>query len=507
MRLDEIPARAARESPDAPALISGAQRLSFSALEQRVACAAGALARRTRPGDRVALLAENRPEVVELYYAAPRAGRVLVLLNYRLSGPELARTVADSGASLLIGEPDLLARLAPHAALCRGAGEPVGLDDWSVEVGRSAPVGPVPADEDDPVWLIYTSGTTGQPKGAILTHRNLVTGLLASSLGRPVFPADVYLYPFPLCHVSGHNVCVFHLHRRPVVLLRRFDVDALLETVERERVTAMSLAPTMLSSLLDAPGLASADLSSLRSIGYGASAIAEPVLRGAMERLGCELSQGYGMTEMAGTAAFLDAAAHRRGLEREPQLLRAAGRTGPLIELRIVDDHDRDVASGTAGEIVARGDQLSPGYWNAPEASAEAWRGGWFHTGDIGRRDADGWLYVVDRKKDIIVSGGENVASREVEDALSLHPDVREVAVVGVPDPHWGEAVCAVVALRDGARPDADALVALSREQLAGYKKPRHVLFVDALPRNAGGKVLKPLLRERAAAELASGRS
>jgi acyl-CoA synthetase (AMP-forming)/AMP-acid ligase II len=506
MLLQEILHNAAREAPDEVALVFESQSWSFRELEQRVSHLAAVLRDLTAPGDRIAVLSENLPAVVELYYAVPEAGRCLVLLNYRLGPRELAHTLANAGASLLIGERALLDPLAPHADVFPDLHTTVSLDEatpgertWEQLLQHEPRAeSPTDASENDPAWLIYTSGTTGRPKGAVLTHRNLVTAVLSSSLGRPVHAGDVYLYPFPLCHVSGHNVLVYHLHRRPAVLLRRFTPEAVIAAVEQHGVTTLSLAPTMIGMLLDAPDLASADLSSLRSIGYGASAIPPELLRRAIERLGCDFAQGYGMTEMAGNGVYLDAAAHRRGLEDAPQLLRAAGRPGPLVAVRVVDEAGRDVAPGESGEVVVRGDQVSPGYWRDPEGTQACLRDGWWHTGDVGQRDAEGFLYIIDRKKDIIVSGGENISSREVEDVLHVHPAVREAAVIGVPDAKWGEAVCAVVVLRDGEHATPAELVDLVRDHLAGYKKPRHVLFVDALPRNPSGKVLKQELRAHA---------
>jgi acyl-CoA synthetase (AMP-forming)/AMP-acid ligase II len=254
----------------------------------------------------------------------------------------------------------------------------------------------------------------------------------------------------------------------------------------------------MIAMLLDDPRTAGADFSTVRSIGYGASAIPAVVLRRAIERFGCDFAQGYGMTELAGNAVFLDAEAHRRGLAGDPHLLTAAGRPGPLLGLRIVDESGADVAPGTVGEIAVRGPQVTSGYWRDPVSTASSTRDGWFLTGDLGRRDAEGFLYVVDRKKDIVVTGGENVSSREVEDVLHMHHAVREAAVVGEPDPRWGENVCAFVALRAGAAVGEAELVEFVRARLAGYKRPKRVVFLDELPKNASGKVAKVELRARA---------
>ncbi len=505
MFIDEILDNAARDRPHDTALIYGTSQWTFAELDHRVTHMAAALQGLAAAGDRIAVLAENHPAVVEAYYAVPRAGMSLVLLNYRLAPRELAAMLADSGARVLIAERRLLDALAPLASQFPDLERRVVLDgarggesDYATLLegeARLAPVGGGAAA--DLAWLIYTSGTTGRPKGVILSHANLLAGIQATLLGRPIAAEAVYLYPFPLCHVSGFNVYAHHLMRRPVVLMRRFSPPALCDEIATHRVSAMSLAPTMIAALLEDACVASADLSTLRSIGYGASSIPTAVLRRGLEVLGCDFAQGYGMTELAGNAVFLDAEAHRRGLAGEEHLLLAAGRPGPLVGLRIADDGGGDVGSGEVGEIVVRGAQVSSGYWRDPEATAASRLGAWFRTGDMGRFDAEGFLYVVDRKKDIIVSGGENIASREVEDVLHAHPAVLDAAVVGEADRRWGENVCAFVVKRRDASVDTEQLIDFVRQRLASYKKPKRVVFVDELPRTASGKVAKAALRSR----------
>ena len=440
------------------------------------------------------------------------AGRVLVPLNYRLHPREWAGVIERTGATAIIGEAALLDALEPHL--------PAGARPAIVEIGPGATgrstydafVAAAPTevdlpdpDPEDTAWVLSTSGTTGAAKGAMLPHRALVAAATNTALGRPVAGDDVYLLAFALCHVAGYNLIVMHLHGRPVVLVRRFDADEFIALTVEHRVTNTSLAPTMVSSLLEHPGATPEALASLRQIAYGSASIPPEVLRRAMQRWSCEFAQGYGMTELGGNAVFLGGADHRRGLGDRPDLLTAAGRPGPLAAVRIVDDAMVDVPPGELGEIAVRGPQVFAGYWEDPEATAATIVDGWLRTGDLGRLDAEGYLTVVDRKKDIIVTGGENVASREVEEVLHHHPGVLEVAVVGVPDPHWGEAVCAVVVPRPGATVTAEQVVATSREHLASYKKPRHVVVVDALPRNTSGKVMKHVLRDQVAEMLGSG--
>lgn len=513
MLLHEIVEFSARRSPDGVALVAGPERRTFAELHRRVEAVAGALGEMAGRGERVAVLSENTPAYVELYYAVPRAGLVLAPLNHRLHPEEWVGALRHVGASVVVGERALLDRLVPllggvptvGAVVCTDAPRP-GEVAYEELVAHGAAPAPMEGQRaGDVAWLLFTSGTTGAPKAAMLTHGGLIAGALATSMARGVRSDDAYLFPFPLCHVAGYNVLLFHLHARPVVLMPRFDADGVLGVVDRERITIVSLAPTMISMLLRHPGLAGADLSSLRSVWYGASGIPVQVLREGLARLGCGFEQGYGMTELSGNAAFLDSASHRRGAEGDDRLLEAAGRPGPLVAMRVVDDAMEDVPVGETGEIVVRGDQVTAGYWDDPAATAEAFAGGWFHTGDLGRFDDEGYLYVVDRKKDVIVTGGENVSSREVEEVLHRHPCVLEAAVVAVPDEQWGEAVCAVVVTRPGTAVSEGELVSLCRDHLAGFKKPRHVVFVDELPKNAAGKIVKQQVREVAARTVRSG--
>jgi acyl-CoA synthetase (AMP-forming)/AMP-acid ligase II len=503
MLLHEVLADAARRVPDEIALVTDAGAPTFAQLSGQVERVAGGIAAITEPGDRVAILAENRAEYVECYYAVPRAGRLLVPLNHRLHRQEWIATLTRSGARVLIAEPELLDRLGADAARAAGVETIVGLDgavsdraynDLMRSAGRSGhevrrPERPEAQPErlGDIAWLIGTSGTTGSPKLAMLTHRSLLAAADATLGARPVGDDDTLLTPFPLCHVAGYNVLVFHRRARPIVLMRRFDPVRLLELVAEHGVTMLSLAPTMIAMLLDDPRTDDEVLASVRAIGYGASSIPAPVLRAAVDRWGCDLSQGYGMTELSGNAVFLGADEHRAAAAGDDRLLAAAGYPAPGVELSL------DQANG---EVLVRAPQVMAGYWQAPEASAAALAGGWLHTGDAGRIDADGLLTIVDRTKDIVVTGGENVASREVEAVLHTHPDVADVAVIGLADERWGERVAAVVVRRDGATVRADELVALARSQLAGFKTPRTVVFVDALPHNAAGKVLKQQLRD-----------
>jgi acyl-CoA synthetase (AMP-forming)/AMP-acid ligase II len=474
--LHDLLADAAARAPGTPAVVTPSASVTFAELLARVDARAAQVASCTDPGDRVAVLAENCVEYVELYYAVPHAGRVLVPLNHRLHPAEWSRTLTRAGAWVLFASPSLAARAEP---------------DPDVACVDLAPPPPAPfaapvRDERDVAWLIGTSGTTGDPKLAMLTDASLIAAVDATLGARPVGRDDVLLTPFPLCHVAGYNVFVLHRRARPVVLQPTFTVAGLVDLVREHGVTMLSLAPTMIAMLLDDPGVADADLATVRALGYGASPIPGPVLRRVVERWDWDCSQGFGMTELSGNAIFLGPDEHRAAARGDARLLVAAGRPAPGVEVRL----------GDRAELLVRAPQVMRGYWEDPAATRDAIDDdGWLHTGDVARIDTDGLVTIVDRTKDIIVSGGENVASREVEEVLHAHPAVRDAAVVGVPDERWGEVVTAVVVVRSSIV--ADELVAHCRAQLAGFKSPRRVHFVDELPRTASGKVRKHELRAR----------
>ena len=507
MLLHEIVEFAAAAAPDTTALVFGDRRWTFAELSDLVARLGSGLAGLVRPGERVAVIADNRPEYVAALYAVPRAGAILAMGNTRHTADELADMLRSSGASVVVATAAQRARLAPLADGLAEVRHWIDIEELGELLGT--PTRPAHgADERDTAWLIHTSGTTGRPKGAMLTHRSLEAAVLNTTMSRPVAPDDVYLFPFPLFHVAAYNVVHHHLRRRPVVLLPRFDAVDVMGAVQAERVTSVSLAPTMVSMLLDHPDRGGFDLSSLRQIGYGAAAMPLDLLRRTLAELPeVGLAQGYGMTELSGNAVFLGPDEHRRAAAGEPELLAAAGRPAPLVRLRIVDDDGVDVSPGEPGEVLVRGDQVCAGYWDDPVATAAARTDGWFHTGDVGCIDARGYLSIVDRKKDLIITGGENVSSREVEDVVSEHPAVAAVAAVGLPDERWGERVCAVVVWREGHAVAADELIDWTEGRLAGFKRPRVVVVVDELPVNASGKVEKRRVRELAADREPSGSS
>jgi len=506
--LGDLLRRTAQRDGDKLALISGPTRLTFAQLDEIVDRTANALAARgLRHGDRLALLCHNDWQFVVVAQATARLGAILVPVNFMLSAGEVAYVLEHSGAVGIVAE-DALADVAVEAMGIAGWTAPRVLgwvalggqaprDGWEdvrdwTRYGDATPPAVLVAD-DDPLRLMYTSGTESRPKGAMLSSRSLIAQYCSCVIDGSMTVDDVEIHSLPLYHCAQLDCFLGPdlMLGATSVILPAPDPAAIIAAIEAERATKLFAPPTVWIGLLRHPAFDAADLSSLRKGYYGASPMPVEILRELRERLpGVDLWNFYGQTEMAPLATIL------RPHEQEARA-GSAGRPGLFVQTKVVDDDGVEVAVGEIGEIVHRSPHATLGYWNDPDKTAEAFRGGWFHSGDLGVFDADGYLSVVDRKKDMIKTGGENVASREVEEALYEHPDVAEVAVFGLPDPKWIEAVTAVVVLRDGASVSADELVAFCRGRLAGFKTPKRVEVADALPKNPSGKILKRELRER----------
>jgi acyl-CoA synthetase (AMP-forming)/AMP-acid ligase II len=470
---------AVRTVPDRPAIVEpDGTATTFADFYAQVGALADWVAARTQRGDRVAVIADNGAWYARLYYAVPRNGRVLTLINQRLRPDEQMAQLAATEPTVLVGDSKYLSALAPLPS----TSHVISFEDpeWQRGQGVSPSTDDEQAAPDDPAWLLFTSGSTGTPKPVVHTHRSMTTAVRGTVAGRSVRSGGVYLLPFPMCHIAGYNMLVHHVAQSTVLPVPVFRPDLFAHAVNTHGVTSCSLAPTMLHSLLAHIDESGTTLPTLREVAYGSAAIPADLLRRAIATLDVDFHQGYGMTETGGNVTFLGPEEHRAGARGDAAALASAGRPHSEVELRITEG---------SGEILLRGAQVAPGL--APEVGE-----GWFATGDVGRIDAEGRLVVVDRLKDVIITGGENVASREVEDVLSSHPDVDVVAVVGVPDEYWGEAICAVVVARHGHHPTVDALTAHVRAQLAAFKRPRHVLFVDALPMTSNGKIAKPEVRK-----------
>lgn len=509
MLLDELIELTAGRLPDATALTGEGRTESFRELCTSIARLRDALAQEVPPGERVAILARNIPEYVHALYAAPAAGTVLVLLNYRLHWREWATILQETETRVLLVHSELFDAAGPaladlpslqRVAVIDGApdsetfGAAVDYGTWIAEPRASQPR---QRRDDDPAWLIFTSGTTGQPKGALLSHRNIVTAALQSHLALNTDDDDRFLMSWPLCHASAFQIVQFHLAGTPVILLRAFEATAFLDAIEKHRVTVTGLAPTMARFVLDHPDLQRRDTSSIRLLTYGGMPMPAEIARQLSEQFGQVLYTCYGQTETTGSLTALTPDDHARALDDE-RLLASCGRVLPLAAIRIVDSDGQPCPPDTPGELLVRGDQVMLGYWRAPEATAETIVEGWLHTGDVATIDAEGYLYLVDRLKGLVITGGQNVYPRQVEAVLEQHPAVAEVAVFGLPDEQWGEQVTAAVRLHPGSKADSHELETTCRQHLAGYKVPRQFVFVtEPLPVNTTGKVSKRLLRAR----------
>ncbi|OBK76474.1 long-chain fatty acid--CoA ligase [Mycobacterium sp. 1274761.0] len=502
-------ARHALMQPDATALRHLGRTTTWGELDRRVSALAGALSRRgVRFGDRVLILMLNRTEFVESFLAANRLGAIAVPVNFRMTPPEIAFLVSDCDAKVLIAEAVLgkvataVRNLEPtlETVIVAGApteGDVLGYDDLLAEDGE--PAAPVDIPNDSPALIMYTSGTTGRPKGAVLTHTNLagqaMTFLFTNGAD---INNDVGFIGVPLFHIAGiGNMIIGLLLGTPTVIypLGDFDPGALLDVLEAEKVTGIFLVPAQWQAVCAEQQANPRELK-LRVLSWGAAPASDTLLRSMSETFpGTQILAAFGQTEMSPVTCMLlgDDAIRKLG---------SVGKVIPTVSVRVVDDDMNDVPIGDVGEIVYRAPTLMQGYWNNPAATAEAFAGGWFHSGDLVRQDEEGYIWVVDRKKDMIISGGENIYCAEVENVLAAHPAIAEVAVIGRSHEKWGEVPVAIVAL--GASSDSSFSLAdldgFLTERLARYKHPKHLEIVEALPRNPAGKVLKTELRSRFAA-------
>lgn len=498
--------RAVRRTPQNPALRYGERDWTYAALDAAVDRVARHLAARLAPGERVAAYARNSDAYLIAWLACGRAGLVHVPVNYGLTSGELGYVIAQSGAAALLVDPALranvdgsdAARRVPLQRAFTGPGDDTILALASANGAAEEPFEQV--EGRDVVQLLYTSGTTADPKGAVMTHAALLAHYASCIASADLAASDRSLDALPLYHSAQMHVFMMpHLLLGATATLLDVPEPALcLRQIERHRISSFFAPPTVWIALLRHEEFARRDLSSLRKIYYGASIMPVPVLQELRARLPDARPYNlYGQSEIGPLATVLRPEEH----DARPA---SAGRPALFVETRVVDEDMNDVPAGTSGEIVHRSPQLLTGYWEKPEATAEAFAGGWFHSGDVGYLDEFGYLYVVDRVKDVINTGGVVVSSREVEDALFTHPSVYEVAVIALPDPRWIEAVTAVVVLRPGAAAAEAELIDHARAALAPYKVPKRIIFRDALPRNTAGKLLKRELRAGYAATVAA---
>lgn len=501
----DIPRVYATLRPNHPAMIFEGRTTTYRDLQKRTNCiASGLIAAGLTRGSRFAVLGKNTDYFFQLYIGGAKAGVVLVAVNWRLALEEILYVIDDSESEVLFVSPeysfvvDELKRRIPRIHLIISLDHDFdtvpSFEKWLAPHADIDPA--LPVDPEDVVIQLYTSGTTGHPKGAQLTNRSTCAALRHvdnECLGK--WDADTYcLVCMPASHVSGSCWGVYALYSGATdVILREVNVELIIQAFEQFPITKTGFVPAVLKVILDHPNCETAKFEKLQTICYGGSPISSEILRRSIEMFGCEFIQVFGMTEVVGLATFLSPADHN--LENPGRML-SCGRASPEVQLRIIGSDGRSLPAGQSGEILIKGDVVMKGYWKRPEATAEAIKEGWYHTGDVGEVDDDGYLYLRDRITDMVISGGENIYSREVEIAISSHPAVAEVAVIGVPDEKWGETVKAVIVRRRGSEITSDELISYSRTKIAHYKCPKSIDFVDALPLNASGKVLKRILRD-----------
>lgn len=484
------------------AIVFRGDRISYAQLNDRASQVANGLrAWGIGKGDRIAVLDKNDPSFFEIWCGAMKLGAVLVPVNWRLAPPEVAYVVNDARARVLFhGGPfaELVAKVRDRLS---GVAQVVGIHDpgpqgyaaWRDAQDVTDPDLPIAAE--DVAIQMYTSGTTGHPKGAQIMHANLAAAFAAGSNHYGNWSADdVNLVAMPLFHIAGNGWgLVGFYHGATNVMMSDVDPKEILRLIPEQRISKALFVPAVILFVLQVPGVEQVDFSSLDTIVYGASPIPVELVRQAVKVFRCDFVQVYGLTETSGSITWLGPEDHR---DPVGERLKSCGRPWTGVEVRILGPDGSEQPQGEVGEIVCRTPQVMKGYWNLPEETAKAMRGEWFHTGDAGYLDADGYLYIYDRVKDMIVSGGENIYPAEVESALFGHPAIADLAVIGVPSEKWGEEVKACVVLKPGHSLTEEELIAYARERIAGYKVPRSVDFLEALPRNPSGKLLKRELRK-----------
>lgn len=508
MNIGNIPAKAARLDPNREALIDvhSGRRMNFGELAERVRRLANALVDtlQLQKGDRVAILSKNSIEYMEIYYACATVGMIAQPLNWRLGVPELVRILQDGEPQVLFCSDeylDLQGSLRSELDISHhfsfGPGSDNSYDKLLAAASSNEPACSGEVGNDDPVLILYTGGTTGESKGALHTHRTLYMGMINQTVAERVVATDVYMLTGQMFHIPVALAMNYHAHGCPMVLIN-FEARLALQTIEKEKVSAFLGITTMLNWMMADDKFDEFDLSSLRNIQYGGGPMPRSVVSAALAAFPCTIIQGYGQTEGM-TMSFLSQEDHQRALAGDhSERLASCGREGFVTDIKLVDAEAVTVPRDgkTPGEILVRSEANMVGYWRRPELTAQTLRDGWMWTGDIALWDSDGYVFIVDRAKDMIISGGENIYSTQVEAAIHQHPGVLESAVFGVPDEEWGESVKAVVVLKPGAQATEKDIIDTAAQHLASYQKPRSVDFVESLPKAPTGKILKRELRD-----------
>ncbi|MEW6186553.1 MAG: long-chain-fatty-acid--CoA ligase [Thermodesulfobacteriota bacterium] len=483
---------------DEEAVVFEDKRFTFREFGERVDRCSNALIKLgMEKGERIAVLSENCSQYLELYFGITAAGGVIVPLNYRLNPKELISLLEDAGAKMLIFSEDFedsvekikdSLSMVSHYILLDG--EKDGTLGYESLLGKAKAEEPdIPLKEEDDFAILYTSGTTSLAKGVVLSHKNLVANTFNQCLELNIQPGSVNLQISPFYHAANaHAFCHVCLHSKNIII-KHVDPEKIARLIQEEKVSYSFIVPTILYRILDMPHLDKFDLSSLKTIVYGGAAITDQRLEESLAKFGYILVQAYGLTETTSFASVLNKEEHSRGGN-------SIGRGMCGVEVKVVEEGGEKAKDGVVGEILVRGDNVMKGYWKRPELTAESIEKGWLRTGDLASVDDKGYIYVVDRKKDLIISGGVNIYPRDIEETMARHPAVSEVAVFGIPDPQWGESIKAAVVLKPGKEATEQEILDFTRERIAKYKTPRTINFMDTLPKTPSGKILKRTLKE-----------
>jgi len=504
--LGDIPRKSALNFPDKEAIVFEQIRLTYEKLNHRINRLANALAKMgCRPGDRLTVLAENTHKYLEVYFAAAKLGMSVTPLNYRLSDDEIIHIVNDSEASCFFAGDGYEERVSKMHDRLQAINAWIGFDhhspgfivyeDMLKDASEKEP--DVEVDEDDPAVLMYTGGTTGLPKGVMLSHRNILTGVISANLMSGITSEDATCFVLPLFHVSFWPAFCLLLAGGKVAINRKPDLNEILRIIQDERCTHMNAVPTVYGWLLQFGNVDAYDLSSLKLLSYAGSPFPPEVLKQCMEKFGSIFAQGYGATETAGGAISLLRDEDHAVSGPKAGLLVSAGKASLCSEIRIVDENGLALPSHQTGEIVVKGKHVMMGYWKNPELTQKTLQGGWYHTGDMGYMDDNGYLFLLDRKADMIVTGGENVYPKEVEDVLYEHLAVSMAAVVSAPDQKWGERVQAVVVLKPDQITTEEELIGFCKKKLGGYKWPKAIAFWESIPTTPIGKILRKDVKKK----------
>ena len=500
--------KAALRAHNSEALIDvpNQRRVTFGTLEERVCRLANGLLENlgASKGDRVAVLSKNCIEYMEVFFACARAGLIIQPLNWRLGEQELSRIIVDATPTIFISSEEyseqagrLIEGQDVTKLLVYGENGASSYEQLLQSSSTSAPPVSTDVGDDDPVMILYTGGTTGKSKGALHSHKSVYMGMLNQTVAERVLPTDVYMLTGQMFHIPIVLAINYMAHGCPVVLIN-FEAKLALDVIQRERVSAFLGITTMLNWMMAEENFENYDLSSLRNIQYGGGPMPPKVVKAALQAFPCTLIQGYGQTEGT-TMSFLSQEDHLSAVGGEnPKRLASCGREGFVTSIRIVDPNGKILPRDgeSIGEIIVKSEANMLGYWRQPELTAETIKNGWMWTGDLAVWDEEGYIYIVDRAKDMIISGGENIYSVQVEAAIHQHPAVLESAVIGIPSEKWGESVHAVVVLKPQASASSDEIIEVAKQNLASYQKPQSVEFVESLPKAPTGKILKRELRD-----------